>query len=218
MPKRGQQKGTSSRRAEFIEQLRVLGEGTECVYWPWSDIRGQYTIVHIDGKRMAAHRWVYEQINGVTLPANVGMGPGEHVIMHTCDNQSCCNPRHLVRGTPQENTMDAVRKGRLKGNHTHVGVVTKIPLDQVEIIKRLSAEGVAYSVIARAFGVSGTTVSEMVRGKTRVGVPHQKLSEADYAQIRQLATMPGVRQAHIARAFGVSDTTIMHVVRGRPPR
>lgn len=34
------------------------------------------------------------------------------VVMHTCDNPSCCNPRHLRVGTHQENEQDKDRKGR----------------------------------------------------------------------------------------------------------
>lgn len=216
MPKRGQQKGTASRRAEFIVQLRGLEEGSECVYWPWSDIRGQYVSAHINGEMRRVHRWVYEQIHDVQLERG-SIGPGVDVIMHTCDNPACCNPRHLVHGSAQENTMDAVRKGRLKYNHTGSGA-TKITLDQVEIIKRMSEQGVRYSVIARVFDVSGTTISEIARGKSRAGASREKLTDADRVEVRRLAAIPGMRQAHIAQAYGVCDTTISFIVKGRPPR
>lgn len=67
MPKQGQQKGTPARRAEFIEHLRTLGPGHFCVNWPWSEARGRYVSVHIDGKKVLAHRWVYEQVTGNAL-------------------------------------------------------------------------------------------------------------------------------------------------------
>lgn len=34
------------------------------------------------------------------------------VIMHTCDNPPCVNPRHLRQNTPQANNDDKVAKGR----------------------------------------------------------------------------------------------------------
>lgn len=33
-------------------------------------------------------------------------------VLHTCDNPACFNCNHLFLGTPYENTMDMVRKGR----------------------------------------------------------------------------------------------------------
>ena len=35
------------------------------------------------------------------------------VVMHTCDNKKCINPKHLVAGTQKQNMEDAARKGRM---------------------------------------------------------------------------------------------------------
>lgn len=56
----------------------------------------------------AAHRVAYALKHGVT--------PEGQVVMHTCDNPPCVNPRHLRLGTQRENILDARTKGRWVGS------------------------------------------------------------------------------------------------------
>lgn len=213
MPKVGQQRGTPQRRAEFIARLREMGDGPECVYWPWSDTRDDYVAIHVDGRIERAHRWVYSQVHGVELDRRGQFdGPGEQVIMHTCDNKACM--RHLVLGSPLENIRDAVRKGRMRPR-VGDGVRTKVPADAIPAIKSLADQGVSYRLIAEAYGVSRSTIGDIVSGRSRTGTPHQKLSDDDVAEIRRLAARADVRQAHIAKAYGVSEATISGIISGR---
>ena len=39
------------------------------------------------------------------------------ILMHSCDNRSCCNPRHLCDATHQANNDDMIRKGRAWWQH-----------------------------------------------------------------------------------------------------
>ena len=55
-------------------------------------------------RRMLAHRWVWEQINGPIPP---GM-----LVMHRCDNPACFRYDHLRLGTPSDNMYDKAMKGR----------------------------------------------------------------------------------------------------------
>lgn len=46
--------------------------------------------------------------------------PGQNeVVMHTCDNRKCCNPKHLRLGTNNENMKDMADKGRASSGDGH---------------------------------------------------------------------------------------------------
>ena len=48
-----------------------------------------------------------------------GSIPDGQFVLHKCDNRKCCNPDHLFLGTPQDNMVDMVRKGRHVGTRNH---------------------------------------------------------------------------------------------------
>lgn len=78
--------------------------------WEWTGCKDKdgYGIIgrRISGKKATykAHRFSYEY--------HVGSIPINKIIMHTCDNPSCVNPRHLKIGTPLDNNLDKIRKNR----------------------------------------------------------------------------------------------------------
>ena len=51
------------------------------------------------------HRTVWEAHNAEPIPEGM-------YIRHTCDNPACCNPNHLVLGTPKDNVDDMFERGR----------------------------------------------------------------------------------------------------------
>jgi hypothetical protein len=76
-----------------------------CAVWTAShDGRGYGQFVLRGHRKVQAHRWIWEQVNG-SIP------PGLEVC-HRCDNPPCV--RHLFLGTHKQNMEDAAAKGRLR--------------------------------------------------------------------------------------------------------
>jgi hypothetical protein len=84
------------------------------------------------GKTTTAHRYSYQFYKG-EIPEGL-------IVMHTCDNPSCCNPAHLELGTCAANSADMVAKDRqCKGE---ARPQSKLTLEQVIRIRELGALGI----------------------------------------------------------------------------
>lgn len=99
-------------RARFLKHAGVFGPD-EC--WNWTGGHGKsethgYGRFWIHGKLVLAHRVSYSLFVG-----SIPKGEGHHgtCVLHKCDNHLCVNPSHLFLGTPMDNTLDALSKGRL---------------------------------------------------------------------------------------------------------
>lgn len=87
--------------AKYVERL----DKDECwIYSGYKNKAGYGKIGTSGGKNEYAHRVMYRLEKG-EIPEGM-------VVMHACDNPSCCNPNHLNLGTTKDNVQDMVRKGR----------------------------------------------------------------------------------------------------------
>jgi hypothetical protein len=138
-------------RIRFNERF-VRRRGTECWEWTGEIMQTGYGSLSIANRPNLAHRLAFLLANGRIDP--------DLLVMHTCDNRWCVNPRHLVQGTHADNIGDAWRKGRLQKGETN-GMAK---LDDVAVleIRKLREGGLPLRSIARRFGVWPACISRIV--------------------------------------------------------
>ena len=121
-----------------------------CMVWLRAKRLG-YGLVSVRRRLRSAHRVAWELANGQPIPAGL-------IVMHACDNPSCCNPAHLRLGTRGENTRDCVAKGRLSNR--------KLDPSSVREIRARHACGESLASLAAVFRVTETSVENVTARRT----------------------------------------------------
>lgn len=140
-------------RERFKSRVKT-GAPDECWEWQGGRLPAGYGAIwdnEIKNNR-GAHRLAWEFAFG-QIPAGL-------FVCHRCDNPPCCNPAHLFLGTKEDNDNDRVRKGRT----SRAGA--KLSTAEVVGIRALAADGFAPRDLAMTFGVSPTTVYDIIKRKT----------------------------------------------------
>lgn len=137
--------------AERLERLsRPDGD---CIIYTGHLNEHGYGQITISGKTLSAHRLSYEVHKG-----KIGAGL---VIRHTCDNPPCINPKHLVLGTPADNSRDAVERRRNAFGERNAG--HKLKEEQVLEIYELVQRGMTHTSLAERFSVGSSTIGRIAR-------------------------------------------------------
>jgi len=90
----------------FQRLISKLEYNTETYCWLWNGrIRKGYGEIKYYGKHLGTHRVAYQYF--------VKDIPDGLCVLHKCDVPSCCNPMHLFLGTKKDNSLDAIKKGRI---------------------------------------------------------------------------------------------------------
>lgn len=139
--------------------------------WIWrrasNKSHGGYGQLTIDGRKVSAHRFVYEALHGPV--------PDDYDVMHRCDVRLCVNPAHLTHGTRAENMADMVEKGR--GPRGVNAPAAKLNDEQVRDIQRRWDDGEASQAeLAREYGVRDSNISRIVTGQSYLHVSRGRVA------------------------------------------
>lgn len=129
---------------------RVDRSGGRDACWPWLGrimaARGGYGRLKFKGRMVGAHR--------MALFLASGEDRAGEFACHRCDNPICCNPEHLFWGTPKDNVVDSIVKGRKRGRPGKINV---------EEMLSLRAQGQSYTQIAARFSVNQASIGKALK-------------------------------------------------------
>ena len=136
--------------------------------WEWQGAQNNtgYGTVRWMNKTYTAHRvaaWLSGLVESPNKPTNA---KEKTHVLHKCDNRKCCNPDHFFIGSYSDNQLDAYAKKRKvqpKGEKHTNALLTDV---QANAIRKAYAKGHTQTELATIYGVSQTTISKIIRGKT----------------------------------------------------
>ena len=107
-----QRQRESKRITQFWQRVDNSAGSDAC--WPWMGctLPSGYGRCMWRGRQENAHRIAWSLTTALPIPR--GRSKTSELILHSCDNPQCCNPRHLRKGTHQENMNDRDERRRCK--------------------------------------------------------------------------------------------------------
>lgn len=140
------------RRQDEVRLMSQL-ETNDCIKWcVGKPNKGGYYYVRAGKVNEGVHRIAFEYHHGKLLDGEV--------VRHKCDTPNCINPKHLGRGSQQDNMTDKVQRGRqLKGTDCNLAVLTEA---QVLEIRKIGGT-LLQREIAERYGINQSLVSQILR-------------------------------------------------------
>lgn len=130
---------------------------SDCIEWQGAKDPNGYGHLTLQQKHLYAHRWTWEQAYG---PIPDGL-----CVCHKCDNPSCINLEHLWLGTKEDNWADMRAKKRHRGGGAR-GTAQHLAKLTDDDVRAIRASDEIQIVLAKRYGVSQTTISNIRCGNT----------------------------------------------------
>ena len=141
----------------------------EC--WEWKGYKNAdgYGRTWINDRGYYAHRVIFDLAFPKTITLSAPKNTEEiGFLLHTCDNPSCCNPKHLFVGNHVDNMADKVAKGRSPDYSGDKGPRCKLSMVQAQEIRQKRKEGVSARELAKQYEISLPSIKTLLAGKSYV--------------------------------------------------
>lgn len=180
---------------------------TACWLWTGCTNKAGYGSIGLGGKG-AGNR----NVNRVSWELHFGEIPKGFFVCQKCDNPSCVNPEHLFLGTPKDNMVDMISKGRKRSALGSDSSNSKLIEDQV---LQIFSDERPYKEIAKEFSITREQVSSIKHKKD-----WKHLTKDLECVIRRktlsaslvLKVFSDVRSLdEIAKDFDISRTTVSNI-------
>ena len=147
----------NSGRTPFWKNVEVKDK-SKC--WDWKGDIDILTGFGISSKMVHGSE-VVRKAHRIAYILRYGTVPSNHVVRHTCRNQICCNPDHLIhmRQHPEDEDEHLVTAYYYSSRRA-----PKLSDFEKRRIAELRDNGITIKEIARRFKVSGSTVSRTLKG------------------------------------------------------
>ena len=168
----GREVGNSGRPANTPDVLwsKVDKKGeNDCWMWLGYKNKEGYGRTWINDRGYYAHRVIFDLAYPNTITLNAPESTSDSgFLLHTCDNPSCCNPKHLFVGTHADNMADKVAKNRSPDFSGGKGPRCKLSMSQAQEIRKLRKQGVSARELAKQYGISLPSVKTLLADKSYV--------------------------------------------------
>ena len=139
-------------------QVSKVDKSGDCWLWIASKDKDGYGQITVGGKVKKAHRLVVE-MDGSDVPSGM-------CVLHHCDTPSCVRLDHLYIGTMADNVRDRDNRKRRAPPKGEKNGRAKLTRCDVYHIRRSYKKGWTQKMIADAFGVHNTTISNILNGRS----------------------------------------------------
>lgn len=137
----------------YVNKEQGQGPNGDC--WEWTRVKNEKNYGKFtgrDNRSYRTHRLAFYLSTGIW---------SKLLIRHSCDNPPCCNPVHLIEGSPRNNTDDAMQRGRIVRGNRHC--CAKLTEDIVRIIRSRCASGThTHHELAKEYGVARSIITRAV--------------------------------------------------------